>query len=400
VTSPQPIRVLNVVPTLLCGGTENQVMTLGRRLAANRYGLEFACLRRIGPFVSELEGLGIPLREYPISSFRSVGAVAQQARFGVHLARHRVQIVHAYNFYGNVFAVAPARMSGVPVVLASIRDSGLYLTAMQKRVQRETCRMADRVLVNAAALRTMLIDEGYDGRKIVVIPNGVELNRFEAPVNPAAFRAEIGVAPEAPLIGVVSRLHRLKGLEEFLLAAEMLAARFPAARFVIVGEPSIYEPEYLDSLRRLARDLGIGDRVVFAGRRPDVPAILASLTVSAMPSLNEALSNVLLESMAAGAPTVATRVGGTPDAMTDRVTGLLVPPGDAPALAGAIGELLTNRDLAQALGSAARRRIEQTFSVERMAEATERLYLDLLADKCGARVQPTWSHQKQSPSVR
>ncbi len=100
-----------------------------------------------------------------------------------------------------------------------------------------------------------------------------------------------------------------------------------------------------------------------------------------MPSLNEALSNVLLESMAAGAPTVATRVGGTPEALVDDVTGLLVAPGDSRALAAAIARLLDDRNLAARLGHAARQVITDRFSVDRMVTSTEQLYLELLARK-------------------
>ena len=101
-------RILKVVPTLMCGGTENQFMTLGRLIDRSRFDLTFACLRRWGPFVDELGQLGIPLHEYQVSTFRSVQALAQQARLARQIARSRIEIVHAYNFYGNVFAVPPA----------------------------------------------------------------------------------------------------------------------------------------------------------------------------------------------------------------------------------------------------------------------------------------------------
>ena len=125
----------------------------------------------------------------------------------------------------------------------------------------------------------------------------------------------------------------------------------------------------------------MADRVTFAGIRSDVPALLSSVDVSVMPSLNEALSNVLLESMAAGAPTVATRVGGTPEALVDNVTGLLVTPGDARELAAAIARLLDDRPLAARLGEAARQVVVDRFSVDRMVTATERLYVELLERK-------------------
>jgi glycosyltransferase involved in cell wall biosynthesis len=371
-------RILKVVPTLMCGGTETQFMTLSRRLDPSRFDLEFACLRRWGPFVQELADRQIPLSEYQVATFRSVHA--QQARLIRHIARRGIEIVHAYNFYGNVFAVPPARLAA-PVVIASIRDCAPYLTAMQKRVQRYACQFADRVLVNASAVKDWLIGEGYDASKIVVIRNGVDLTGFAAPADPDRIRHELGLPPSTRLVAVVSRLTRMKGLENLLEAAAMLKPKYPDVRFLVVGETSPMEVPYLDELKQFADRLAVGDRVIFTGRRSDVAALLSGVNVSVMPSLNEALSNVLLESMAAGAPTVATRVGGTPEALVHEDTGLLVAPGDSRGIADAVGRLLDNPSLAGRLGQSARQLIKDRFSVDRMVRSTEDLYTELLARK-------------------
>jgi glycosyltransferase involved in cell wall biosynthesis len=218
--------------------------------------------------------------------------------------------------------------------------------------------------------------------RVTVIPNGVDLSRFITTENPAELRRSLGVPDDAPLIGVVSRLHRLKGIEDFLDAAALIAAKHPSARFVVVGQPSpVDNHAYLDGLVKRAQQLGIGERVVFTGLRTDVPAVLSTLDVSVMPSLNEALSNVLLESMAAGAPVVATDVGGTTEALRDGQNGLLIPPSQPAAMAAAIDRLLTDRVLARTLGQSARQAIADKFSLDRMVAATAVLYEDLLARK-------------------
>jgi glycosyltransferase involved in cell wall biosynthesis len=318
-----------------------------------------------------------------------MSGLAQQVRFARHLAKRRVHIVHAYNFYGNVFAIPPARLAGVPVVIASIRDRGPYLTRLQRRVQRHVCRLADCVLVNADAVKDWLVADGYDPSKIVVIRNGVDLSRFKRPGEPRRMRTELGLAPNVPLVAVVSRLNRLKGLEQYLEAAAVIATRFDDVRFLVVGETPPHDPEYLTELKALADRLGIGGRVIFTGLRSDVPTLLASVTVAVMPSLNEALSNALLESMAAGAPVVATRVGGTTEALIDGENGLLVPPADSSALATAIARLLEAPALAARLGLSARQTIEERFSIGRMVESTQQLYLNLLTRK--SRKLSTWS---------
>ena len=372
------IRLLKIVPTLRYGGTERQFMTLSASLDASRFRVELACLRPGGGLAAEAVRHGMPVDTYDIGPFHSARTLALQTRLARDISRRRIDIVHAYDFYGNVFAVAPARLAGAPVVIASIRDRGPYQTAMQLRVQRLMCRAATCVVVNAGAVRDWLVGDGYDPDRIAVIPNGVDLARFDAPVDSAAVRGSLGIEPDAPLVTVVSRVTRLKGLEQFIGAAAVLAERHPRARFLVAGEPAPGDELYLASLKRLAARLGIGDRLVFAGLRQDVPALLGASTVAVMPSLNEALSNSLLESMAAGVPTVATRVGGTPEALTDGESGLLVPPGDMAALAAAVRRLLDDPAAATAYGRAARRVIEQRFSLRTMVAATERLYVGLL----------------------
>jgi glycosyltransferase involved in cell wall biosynthesis len=374
------IRLLKIVPTLRYGGTERQFMTLSASLDPTRFRVELACLRPGGGLAAEAVRHGMPVDIYNIGPFHSARTLALQTRLARDISRRRIDIVHAYNFYGNVFAIPPARLVA-PVVIASIRDCAPYLTAMQKRVQRYACQFADRILVNADAVKDWLVKDGYDSSRITIIRNGVDLRRFDATPDPERLRRELGVPDGTPLVAVVSRLTRLKGLEHFLEAAAAISTRVPDARFLVVGETSPMDRAYLGELQQYAERLGVADRVMFTGLRTDIPSLLASVNVAVMPSLNEALSNVLLESMAAGAPTVATRVGGTPEALVDGVTGLLVPPADTTALATAIVRLLNNPSLATHLGRAARLRIADAFSVKRMVSATEDLYLELLERK-------------------
>jgi glycosyltransferase involved in cell wall biosynthesis len=380
------IRLLKIVPTLRYGGTERQFMTLSASLDPVRFRVELACLRPGGGLAADAVRHGLPVDTFNIGPFHSARTLALQTRLARDVVRRRIDVVHAYNFYGNVFAVPPARLAGAPVVIASIRDCGPYLSAMQRRVQRLVCRAATCIVVNAGAVRDWLVADGYEPDRIVVIPNGVDLEPFLAPIDPAAVRQALGFDVDAPLVTVVSRVTRLKGLEDFIGAAATLAERHPRARFLVAGEPGPGDDAYLESLQRLANLLGVGDRVIFVGLRRDVPALLAASTVAVMPSLNEALSNALLESMAAGAPTVATRVGGTPEAIIDGRNGVLVAPGDVTALASAIGRLLDAPDMAAALGRAARRTVEQRYSLQAMVGATEQLYIDLLRQR-GARKQ-------------
>jgi glycosyltransferase involved in cell wall biosynthesis len=149
-----------------------------------------------------------------------------------------------------------------------------------------------------------------------------------------------------------------------------------------VGEPSpINNRAYVDGLQSRARDRGLTDRVIFTGLRSDVPALLSAVDVSVMPSLNEALSNVLLESMAAGAAVVATDVGGTAEALVDGNNGVLIPPGNPTVMADAIVRLVDDPAYARELGENARRTIRDRYSLDRMVASTETLYDELLSRK-------------------
>jgi glycosyltransferase involved in cell wall biosynthesis len=379
------LRLTKFVTAFEPGGTERQFVNLGLALDPDRFALRFGCLSRRGSFLEALEARGVPTREYPITSFLSAGYPGQALRLARDLARDRVQVVHTYGFYGNVFAVPAARAAGVPVVIASIRDRGVYLTPNQQRVQRYVCRLADSVLVNADSVKEWLVEDGYDPSKIVVIRNGIDMSGYDGRAPrvhgrpDGGTRREFGVPASAPLVAVVGRINPSKGLEYFLQAAARVHQRHPDARFLIVGGgPDV---GYRASLENSARTLGLADRVIFAGHRSDLPRIISDVTVSVLSSLSEAMPNAVLESMAAGVPVVATRVGGVPEAVEDGMTGLLVPPADAASLAAAVSRVLENPALALRLGRAGQQAVRTRFSMARMVESTEQLYWDLLARK-------------------
>jgi len=305
--------------------------------------------------------------------------VAQQIRFARYLRRRRIHIMHSYNFYPNVFAIPAARLARTPVVLASIRDTGVYLTPRQRRVQRLACRLADHILVNAEAVRQWLTAEGYDPTRISVIRNGLELSRFTPPGDDASLRRELGLPAGVPVVAMLSRLSRMKGVEDFLDAAATVAERFKEAHFLVIGDT--IDPDgsrYRRELEDRAARLGLQKRVTFTGFRLDVPRLLSAVTVSVLPSLSEGLSNTILESMAAGAPVVATRVGGSPEALEDGVDGLLIPPRDSAALNRAIAWVLEHPEASREMGRRARVRVAEEFSLQRMIRETECLYARLL----------------------
>jgi glycosyltransferase involved in cell wall biosynthesis len=372
----EKIKLLEFLTNFMIGGTERQVVNLARGLDRSRFDLHVGCLGRSGDFLSHVEGNSIPVSEYRINSLCNHTTLREQWKFAGYLNRNQIQIVHSYGFYSNVFCVPPARFAGVPIVIASIRDTGDPLTPMQRRVQKAICGFSDHILANSNAVRDRLVEDAYSPGKIGVIRNGIIIPEPSRNGARGFFHRELGLPENARLIAVVSRLNPLKGIEYFLEAAAILAARFEDVFFPIVGDG--IDPEYTAALKDHAARLGLGRRVIFTGFRLDISSIMPDLLISVLPSLSEGLSNVLLESMAAGVPVVATKVGGNPEVVEEGVTGILVPPRDPAALADAVGTLLENQSLAIRFGASGRRRVEVHFSLDRMVQDTQKLYFELL----------------------
>lgn len=368
------IRLLAFVTVFDVGGTERQVVALAKGLDRARFDLRVACFNRSGPFLAELEDQGIPVVKYAIRNLHGLRTMREQLRFARDLRRSRTQILHAFNFYPNMFAIPAARLAGVPVVIATLRDMGDLWTPMQRRAQRWVCRMAHRVVANADAVRDQAIKAGYPPEKVSVIRNGLDLARFTCSPDHVRQRESLGLPPNVPVVAVFSRLNNtVKGIHWFLEAAARVARMHADVRFLVVGDGPL-RPE----LEALARRLGVEQRVRFTGIRGDIGETMAAVSLSVIPSESEGLSNVLLESMAASLPVIATRVGGTPEVLEHGISGLLVPSCDQPALAHAIGSLLSDPARASALGRAGRRRVEHMFQIGRMVGETEALYDDML----------------------
>jgi L-malate glycosyltransferase len=385
-----PVRLMKVMTTFAAGGTEGQVANLARHIDRKRFDLQFACLRKWGFYLDEIEARQIPVTEYPVRSFFAIATLVQQVRFALQLRAQRVQIVHSYNFYSNVFAAPAAKLAGVPLVVASIRDQGVYLSRTQKIAQKWACKFADLILVNAQSIRDWLLEEGYAADKIRIIRNGIDLSRYQNRSPNLPLRAELGLPPEAPLVLMLSRLNPQKGVDDFIKAAALIRLQRPDVRFLVIGEKLKYvgdgfgpDASYHSALRELCVNLGVDDRIVFAGHRSDVPDLLAEGCVSVLPTHSEGLSNTLLESMAAGLPIVATRVGGNAELVEDGVNGILVPPQAPATLAKAILRILDDPELAQRYSAAARAKAAAHFSMEKMVGDTEELYLEQLGRSRG-----------------
>lgn len=356
--------------TLERGGSERQFVTLAQSLDPSAFSLHLGCITERGPFRQELgnmELFGLGGSLYSLQSFRTRKRLARLLR------DRRIDIAHAFDFYTNLVLIPVAKFARVPVIIGSQRQIGDLLTPAQFRAQLLVFRFCDKVVCNSQAAADRLIKHGAAEDKLVIIGNGIPHEAF-AEACPA-------LTPVSGLlrVGMIARMnHRVKNHELFLRAAARVAAKFSNAEFVLVGDGPLRT-----ELEQQTVALGIANRVRFLGDRRDIPSVLASLDVTVLPSGSESLSNSLIESMAAGVPAIATRVGGNTELIRD--TGVLVNPGDETDVAAAMESLLRNETLRKTLGRNGIVFAQQHFTVEQMRRNYENLYRDLLKAKRGGR---------------
>jgi glycosyltransferase involved in cell wall biosynthesis len=376
VTNPVPRkpRLMLFTDSFRHGGTERQFVRALQNLDRGKYDLLAGCLRREGPFLAEVQALGIPIVEFAITSLHSFSTLRWFAKLVSFLRREQVDLLHAFDFYTDIFAVPAARCAGVSAVLASRRNLAHHRSAPEIWALRVACALADEVVANsrAAASRVIGIRDSANGT-VKVIYNGLNPLEYRLAAPREEIRERLQIAAGLLYVGVVAGLRREKGHRMFLKAAAQVAREHPTAQFVLIGDGS--ERAQLEAL---VRELGIAERVLFAGDCDHVAAWLAALDVFVLPSDFESLPNAVLEAMAAGLPVVATRVGGTPEIVEEGKTGFLVDVGDAEMMSRRILDLLRDPALRRAMGEAGCARVQREFTIEQMIERLEGLYDALL----------------------
>lgn len=352
------------------GGAEHSLLLLLRHLDRSRFRPLLACNR--GPLAEAATALDVPviLVEMPRIRGEALGPLrllrGSQALARL-IRRRQVDIVHSNVMRASFYAALAARLTGRPLVW-HVRD---IHPPSERWYTRLMCRLATRVIAISQAVAAALPCP----HKVTVVYNGLDLEEYPPELEGAVVRAELGLPLDAPVAGIVGRLQAWKGQERFLRAAVQVAERLPQARFLVVGGAIFGDGEaYAAGLRHLATDLGLGERVIFTGHRQDLPRLLAALDVLVHCAEAEPFGRVLIEGMAARRPVVAFADGAVPEIVRHEEMGLLVPPGDEPALAAAMVELLGDAQRRQRMGVAGRHRVEQHFTAAQTARAIEAIY--------------------------
>lgn len=371
------ISVFHLAESSGWAGGETYLLSLARRLDRKRFRL-LVLVPESGQLEDNLRMEGIETHRWEMGR---LGSIAPILHLRSLLREWRVDVLQSHGARTNFYARIAGRLARVPMVLSTIHNSlydypvgslkkGLYIA-----LDRLTTPLVHCILCVAESHRQELIRRyGLAPAKVMTIHNGVDLERFRPERYGRGARKEWELPDEAPLLGIIGRLTHQKGHATLLCALPALISRFPHLRCLVVGDG-----ELRADLQRLATELSVTRQCLFVGARQDIPHILSALDVLVIPSLSEGFPYVALEGMAMAKPIVATAVNGLPECIQDGVTGRLVPKADPPALAEAIGEILSDSQGAATLGQAARRRVEREYSIERWVGRLEHLYESLLA---------------------
>lgn len=373
-----PARILQVCSSLAWGGTEMHVPILAGKLRDRGHDVRLV-LHPKGSIAGEARERGFSVETVPIGGY--VNPLSTCA-LGRCIRRFRPGVLHLHLSRDLWQAVPAARLAGFGGPLLLTKHVGSYVTKKDP-LHRWLYRRVSRVITVSETLNRNVRETcPVPPDRVVTVHPALDLVRFD----PARYdredtRRSLGIASGVRLVGTVGRLSPGKGYEEFLQAARLLRDRHREMplRFVVVGEASYGEEAYHDGIVRQARELGLGDTVLFTGFRRDIPALLNAMDVFIFPSRAEGFGATVIEAMAMGVACVSTRSDGTLDTVEDGETGLVFQGGDAEGLARSVESLLMDERLRVRMAETGRVRARARFSLDTMTDRVEALYAASMA---------------------
>jgi glycosyltransferase involved in cell wall biosynthesis len=360
------IRLLLIIPTLVRGGAEKQLVLLARGLSREAFDVHVAVLTHTGPLEAALLEAGIPVT---VIGKRWKFDPLSYWRLRRHIQQLRPDIVHTWLFAANAYGRHAAASVGIKHLIAGERCVDPWKTGWQLAIDRMLAGKTERIVTNSTGVKEFYVGRGLPADKWEIVPNGITADGVPQTTSREELLAELGLPPAARLIGAVGRLWPQKRVKDLIWAADLLKTTRDDTHLLIVGDGPQRQ-----RLERYREQSQITDRVHFLGERDDVPRLMQHIDVLWLASEYEGQSNAILEAMAAGVPVVATDIAGNRDLVLDGETGYLVPVGDRFEFTRRTHWLLDDAALKQRLGDAGRQRALSEFSVERMVDRHADLY--------------------------
>jgi glycosyltransferase involved in cell wall biosynthesis len=370
--SARPISVLMFSNAIVRAGAEEHILELLRGLDRRLFRLHLAC----PDVLLEKYGNDIPgdVHVTPIMLDR-ISDIRGAIRLAKILRQEQIDVLHSHMFRASLFASPLGKLCSVPVIIETTHVRETWRKGWLKSkffIDRAVSHFIDRyIAVSEANARYLIEQKRIPATKVSVIQNGCSIERVDpSKARPQGIRESLGYSKDDLILIAVARLEPQKGHRVLLDALALLRDEFPNIRLICLGTGALQE-----ELAQKTRELGMEDIVRFVGFHSNVGDWLAAADIGVLPSFYEGLPLTAVETLAAGVPLVATAVDGTPEVVRDGETGLLVPPGDPAAMAGAISRLASEPELRHRLAQAGRKWVLQRFTIQRQIEQTSNLYL-------------------------
>ena len=358
------MRILQILPELKVGGVETGTIDFAKYLLKHNH--HSVVVSNGGALVQELEEEGIKHYELPVHKKNFFIMLRSIKTLEKIIKEERVDIVHARSRVPAWIAYFACRRAKAAFITTCHGYYGAHIFSKVMSWGKLT------IVPSEVIGRHMIEDFGMPAEDIRCIPRSVDVQKFDGPRDTHRPKSQF-------VVSMIGRITPLKGHSFFLKAMAKVIRTMPYVKIWIIGDVPSEKESYRDELQVLVRRLGLADYVEFLGSRRDIPQLLASIDCLVLSTITEeAFGRVILEAQAAGVPVVATQVGGVVEIIDDGTTGLLVLPKDTDAMANAVMRILKDKKLAESLVAAARKKIQEKFTLEHMASQTIKAYEELL----------------------
>ncbi|MCK4322720.1 glycosyltransferase [candidate division WOR-3 bacterium] len=373
-SSKRKINNLYIIPGLIVGGAERQLVELLKGLNKSRFNPIVVCINKKGKgeFEEDVISLNIPIYYFKRKWRWDMSVIFKMLRL---IKSKNIAIIHFWEMMSGFYGLIPAKVLGKLTVNSSIRDANPSIS-YRSIIKRFLFTFSDIIIANSKAGLLNYSINNHIGR---VIYNGVDLKRFEKFASPKIIKQRLKICKGEKIVGIVANLTSKKDYYTFFKGCQHVLHKLKDVKFIVIGDGP-KKDEYL----RFAKLLGVTEKVLYLGKRTNIVDLINIFDVGVLcsyPEIGEGTSNSILEYMALRKPVVATDVGGTEEVIVDRITGFLVSPKNPEALAEKIIQLLENESLAKTMGLEGRKRIEKVFLLERMVRNFEEIYGEILENK-------------------
>jgi len=385
------MRIVHIITRLILGGAQENTLYNCEDLITRGHDVTLLTGPPLGPegeLVERARKNGVPLvfinalrRE--INPFRDAASYFAIKKY---LKLEKPDVVHTHSSKAGIIGREAAGVAGVPVIIHSIHGlpfhpyQSAWLNRLYIAAEKRSARVTDKIISVADAMNQKAIAAGVaPTAKFTTIYSGMETGPFlDDSIEPARVREQLGIPADALVVGKVARLFHLKGHEDLLRAAALIAPKIPNVRFLLVGS-GILESR----LKKLASELGIGDKIIFAGLvAPErIPEMIKAMDVLVHASYREGLARALVQALLSARPVVSYDIDGAPEVVLPGRTGYLVSPGDWRTLAVRLTELLEDESKRREFGLNGRKLCSSVFRHEYMTEQIEKVYVDVARQK-------------------